>query len=115
MKKATVYVAYINSDLTEGRGYAVPLCVCKLKSTAIRLGKGKSVQGLDAIVKPVNLIEIMENNVAKWYAPVDECLNIVSPTFQDKKIEKENNRKERIIQKAKDLGLTEKEIKLLKE
>jgi len=115
MKKATVYVAYVNSDLTEGRGYNKPLHVCKIKPTAIRLGKGANVQGSDAVVKPVELIEIMENHEAKWYAPVNECLEIISPTFQDKKIEKENKRKERIIQKAKDLGLTEKEIKLLKE
>lgn len=115
MKKSTVYVTYINSDLTEGRGMNIPFFVSHLKTTAIRLGKGKNVQGSDAIVKPVDLIEIEdENGIANWYAPVKECLRIHPPNETDIKLDKEDKIKQGIIQKAKDLGLTEKEIEVLK-
>lgn len=115
MKKATVYVAYINTDLNEGKGFKVPYVVCELKETAERLGKGKNVQGSDAIVKAVDLIEITEGSVSKWYAPFEECVELHAPSKQDTDKYKKRMRKERIIQKAKDAGLTEKEIKILTE
>ncbi len=115
MKKATVFVAYINSDLTEGKGFSIPLVVCQTKTTAMRLGKGKNVQGSNALVRPVDLIEIEENGVAKWYAPVDKCLNIILPSKQDREVEKQNATREKLIQKAKDLGLSDEEITLLQE
>jgi len=31
-----VYVAMTNTDLTEGRGWQIPLAVCEAESTAIR-------------------------------------------------------------------------------
>jgi hypothetical protein len=114
MKKSTVYVAFINSDLTEGRGISIPLAVCQTKTTAVRLGKGKNVQGSNAVVKPIDLIEITEKGNAKWYAPVKECLNIVTPSKQDLALEKERIKREKITQRAKELGLTEDEIKILK-
>lgn len=114
MKKSTVYVAYVNSDLTEGRGVNIPFAVCQLKSTAIRLGKEKNVQGSNAIIKPIDLIEITENGVANWYAPVKGCVWIQTPNKQDISKDKEEKIKQGIIQKAKELGLTEKEIQILK-
>jgi hypothetical protein len=115
MKKTTVYVAYVNSDLTEGKGFNIPYAVCELKETAERLGKGKNTQGSDAIVQPVDLIEIIEGKIAKWYAPFEECVKLHAPSKQDTDIYKKRMRKERIIQKAKDAGLTKREIKILTE
>jgi hypothetical protein len=115
MKKSTVYVAYVNSDLTEGKGFSVPLVVCELKETAERLGKGKNTQGSNAVVRPVDLIEITEGSVAKWYAPFEECIQLHAPSKEDTDLYKKRMRKERIIQKAKDAGLSEREIKILTE
>jgi hypothetical protein len=115
MKKSTVYVVYVNSDLTEGKGKTIPLYVCKLLSTATRKSRGEDVQGSDGVVKPVDLIEIIdEKGIAKWYAPVSECIKIIQPNKKDISKDKEEKIKQKIIQKAKDLGLSEKEIKILK-
>lgn len=114
MKKSTVYVAYVNTDLTEGKGYNIPFAVCRLKTTAIRLGKGKNVQGSDAIVKPVELIEITENNVADWYGPKKDCFHIHLPTHEDKIQDIQNQIQEKVVQKARKSGLTEEDIEILK-
>lgn len=115
MKKATVYVAYVNSDLNEGRGRDIPFVVCELKETAIRLGKGKNVQGADARVRPVDLIEITnERGVSLWYAPVRECIDIKLPNKSDKIQEGKRKMEEKIVQKAKDAGLSDEEIRILK-
>lgn len=45
-----VWVAWTNTDLTEGRGHRIPLAVCELETTAIRLGRKGSVMGSDCLV-----------------------------------------------------------------
>lgn len=62
-----VYVAWVNSDLTEGRGYQRPLYVSESKAAVTRLGKGKSTQGCDAEVTQEVAVRIR----GKWCAPVD--------------------------------------------
>jgi hypothetical protein len=111
MKKSTVYVTYVNTDLTEGRGEDVPLCVCKLRSTAWRKGLEENVQGSNGIVKPVDLIEIEdENGNAKWYAPVPECVRIIQPNKLDLFNDNQDKKRQMALQKARDLGLTAEDI-----
>lgn len=52
--KKTVWVAYTNTDCTEGRGYDIPIAVCELEVTARRLARGRHVQGSDGPVRPVD-------------------------------------------------------------
>lgn len=58
METKTYYSVYTNSDLTEGRGYHIPLALCESESTAVRLGKKKYVQGSDC---PVNELTANES------------------------------------------------------
>ena len=45
-----VWVAWSNTDLTEGRGKPIPKAVCEEESTAVRLGKKGDVQGSDCYI-----------------------------------------------------------------
>lgn len=47
---ANVFVAYRNSDLTEGRGGNVPIAVCDSGFLAEKAAKGQSTQGSDGSV-----------------------------------------------------------------
>lgn len=42
-EKRTVYVAYTNTDCTEGRGRDVPIAVCSAEATALRLERTEKV------------------------------------------------------------------------
>lgn len=52
--RKTVWVAYTNTDCTEGRGYDIPIAACELEVTARRLARGRHVQGSDGPVRPVD-------------------------------------------------------------
>lgn len=101
----SVFVAYSNTDLTEGRGRDFPIAVCELKSSALRLSKGRYVQGSDGPVRAATL-KIFDG---EWYAPL--CIvKIESPTKEDIAAQSIIDCKAAAIQKAKDLGLTDAEI-----
>ena len=111
----TLYVAFANTDRTEGRGYQYAYAVCTHAATAIRLGKGKDVQGSDCAVLEVEILEIN----GKWYTP-KSLVWIHEPSAEDlaeETAEKERNRqkelKAKAIQKAIDAGLNEQEINAL--
>jgi len=70
-----VFVAWVNTDLTEGRGAQIPLCICESKATAIRLGRAKDAQGTNASITKEIAIHIN----GKWHAPA----RIVSPSSKD--------------------------------
>lgn len=115
MKTRTVYVAYTNTDRTEGRGANIPYAICEAEVTARRLAKGCYVQGSDGPVKPVDLIMVD----GKWYVPAD-LIQIRGPSREDreeqKRIEAERFAKERAeqaIQKARAAGLTDEDINAL--
>jgi len=101
------YVAWTNTDLTEGRGKIIPLAICKLKATAIKLGKGNGVQGTDCRVSPVKLIRSMDG----WYGPI----NLIYPTPEDTARDEQLKLSAEAIKKAKELGFTKEEIELLKQ
>ena len=114
----TGYVVWTNTDLTEGRGLEYPLAICETLSTAKRLAKGKYVQGTDCSVTENTLYRIRTNdhNCDHWFGPV----RIIEPSIED--LEKEDflreqkEKKEKrdiVLEKARVLGLTDEEIKVL--
>lgn len=100
-----VWVAWTNTDCTEGRGYQVPRAVCQSKATAVRLGKKGYVQGSDCPISKTLAVKI--NNT--WLVPG----LIHTASREDKDAQKRVDDKRAALQKAKDAGLTEAELKLL--
>jgi hypothetical protein len=99
------YVAWTNSDLTEGRGTEYPLAVCKVQATALRLGTKAYVQGSDCQVTPTMIFQLE----GRWYGPI----HLELPTVQDEAFQKVLDAKANAIAKAKAAGLTEKEIEAI--
>ena len=108
IEKRTVWVAYTNTDCTEGRGYDKPIAACSIEATAIRLAKGQYVQGSDGPVRPMELVKI--DNL--WYAPTT-AIHIVDPTRTDEQAQKALDAKREAIAKAKAAGLTDDDLKAL--
>lgn len=111
-----VFTVWTNTDLTEGRGTERPMAYCELEATAKRLAKGSYVQGTDGRITVEEMIRIKD----VWYAPHGYGF-IEYGTREDmemeKKLEEERKaaeRKAKILEKARALGLTEDEIKELK-
>lgn len=107
-EKITVYVAYTNSDCTEGRGRDIPICVSECQATAIRYAAKSYVQGCDG---PVRIHEIIKHK-GTWYAP-SACVYFVAPTAQDLVNQELHDKKQAAVQKAKLAGLTDEEIESL--
>ena len=103
-----VYVAYTNSDRTEGRGHDIPIAHCELEATAIRLAKGRYVQGSDGPVRPVTLVKHGD----RWYMPT-AAINIIGPSEEDASAQARKDAKAEALQKAKALGLSEADLKAL--
>ena len=108
-----VWVAWTNTDLTEGRGREVPYAICETEATARRRGAKKSVQGCDCRVSKEIAVRIEgERNtyLNPWYAP---C-NIEGPTKEDKETQKRIDDRLAAEERAKSLGLSETEIQALR-
>jgi len=101
-----VWVALTNTDLTEGRGHLFPCAVCDSPTTAMRLGRGRSVQGSDCTV--VRAIAVRVNNA--WLAP---CV-IEPETEKDAQARLRMEAAEAAEAKARAHGLTDAEIRALK-
>lgn len=99
------FVAWTNTDCTEGRGWKVPLAICETMATAIRLGRRGSVQGSDCEIGEVDLYKI--NGL--WYGPVQ--IHGTSPT--DKAEQVKLDARKAALDKARAAGLTDDEIKAL--
>ena len=100
-----IWVAWSNTDLTEGRGASVPIAVCECEATAIRLGKGHSVQGSNC---PVTKHE-SKMHCGQLYGPV--C--VISPSVEDRKEQERLDKRVAAIEKARKAGLSEEEIAAL--
>ena len=105
----TFWVTYTNSDLTEGRGREIPIAVCKLRTTAIRLGKNRYVQGADCPVKPIELFECNGN----LYLPFS-VVTISEPTKEDVAKQDKEDKKQEVLSRIKQAGFSEEDIKILK-
>jgi len=104
----TVYVAYTNTDCTEGRGSDVPIAVCTLEITAQRLASKRYVQGSDGPVRKMELVNIG----GRWYAPT-AAVNVIAPTKEDLAAQKQLDAKRAALEKAKAAGFTEDELRAL--
>lgn len=109
-----IYGVVVNRDRTEGRGANYTAYLCAKESTAIRLAKGADVQGSNGSVVKCQAIKV---NGIWFYQNAD----IQQPTESDNHMEEELIRqriqqkaKEAAIKKARELGLTDHEIELLK-
>ena len=100
-----VYVATVNKDLTEGRGSSRILCVSDSESAAKRIGKGKNVQGSNAYVEASLAFKVN----FEWFARVD----IVKPSNEDNRNDELIAKKLIAINKAKEAGLSDEEIKAI--
>lgn len=107
-EKRTVWVAYTNTDCTEGRGHDVPFAICAEEYTALRLARGQYVQGSDGPVRKMELVKID----GKWYAPF-ASINVVEPTREDVAAQAAINAKRDAVAKAKAAGLTDADLKAL--
>lgn len=107
-EKKTVWVAYTNTDCTEGRGHDVPIAICALEVTAKRLAHKRYVQGSDGPVRSMELIMI-DN---EWYAP-GSAITVVLPSSEDIAEQEAINAKRAAIEKAKAAGLTDDDLKAL--
>ena len=104
----TVWVAYTNTDCTEGRGHDVPIAVCAAEATAIRLARKQYVQGSDGPVRSMELVNID----GKWYAP-SAAIDIVSPSREDVAAQAAIDAKREAVAKAKAAGLTDADLMAL--
>lgn len=101
----TVWVAWTNTDRTEGRGRQYPAHVAASREAAIRLGRKGGVQGCDCDVSQAMAVRI--NNV--WLVPGQ----IEPETDDDAKRRAAREAKEAVMAKAKEAGLTDEDIALL--
>ena len=104
-EKKTVWVAYTNTDCTEGRGHDVPIAVCAAEATATRLARKKYVQGNDGPVRTMELLKIDGN----WYAP-SAAINLVEPSKEDVAAQAAIDAKREAMDKAKAAGLTDADL-----
>ena len=102
------WVAYTNTDCTEGRGRDVAIATCEIEATAVRLARGRYVQGSDGPVRPIELL--FERG--QWWVPCS-LLNVIAPTSDDLATQKALDNKKAAITKAKAAGLTDDDLKAL--
>ncbi len=104
-EKRTIWVAYSNTDCTEGRGRDVPIAFCASEVTAIRLARNRYVQGSDGPVRTMELVKID----GKWYAP-SAAIDVVEPTREDVAAQTAVDAKRAAMEKAKAAGLTDADL-----
>lgn len=105
-----MYAVKCNSDLTEGRGREFIKHICRLRSTAVRLGKNGYVQGSDCPVDEINVIDLGDS---KYILP-NNYIEVVEPSSIDVEVEQKHAAYQNVLARAKELGLSEQEIEILK-
>jgi hypothetical protein len=107
-----IWAVYVNTDLTEGRGYQYPLYLCETKTTAQRMAKGKNVMGSDG-----DVIEVLAYHVRDVGLLVPGSMTqIIPPSAEDRAAEAAQQAKIRKIaacERARELGLSEQDIEAL--
>lgn len=101
----TVWVAFTNTDCTEGRGVDVPIAVCAIEATARAMARHQYVQGADGPVKPMELVKID----GRWYAP-SAAISIVEPRPGDFAEQRALDEKREAVAKEKAAGLTDADL-----
>lgn len=109
IEKKTVWVAYTNTDLTEGRGRDIAIAVCAEEMTAKRRASKKYVQGCDGPVCAVELVKIK----GEWYAPIDSIIGIEGPSKEDIVMQAILDAKNEALKKIRSAGLTDVDLAAL--
>ena len=110
LERRVVWVAYTNTDLTEGRGRDVPLGVCAAEVTALRLARRRYVQGTHGPVQPVVLQKIGD----EWYAPCTPMSIVIQGmSAEDIAEQAALDARRAALEKAKKAGLTEADLQAL--
>lgn len=104
------YAAMVNTDLTEGRGYNYPYVCSGLEETALRLGKGKNVQGSNAYIEKVEAIRV--NGTV--YIP-HRYIYLTSPSKDDIKNSMIRIKTQQAEERLKALGASQEDINLIKQ
>lgn len=97
-----------NTDLTEGRGTTFVKKYCQTMATAKRLAHKGYVQGMDCPIEKRTLFKPEGKN--SWHGAV----GIEMPNNDDVKMQKQLDIQQAALNKAKSLGLSDEEIKLIK-
>lgn len=101
-----VYVAWSNTDLTEGKGSVVPYVVCKSEATALRLGRKKNVHGADCHVTQEYALKLGQIWLVPGY--------IRYPSKEDSEHDVLLEKRRKALIKAREAGLSEDEINTLR-
>lgn len=101
-KTKPIFIAWTNTDTTEGKGQQIPLAVCWSYFTAKRMGERGGVQGCNS--------EITEDKAmfidGKWRVPG----RIHNMSTEDSTNDKNMQVHLAAVQKAKDAGLSDEDI-----
>lgn len=100
-----VWVAWTNTDCTEGRGRQVPLHVAESYEAAVRLGRKGSVQGCDCTVTESVAVKVAN----QWLVPGQ----IQYETKGDKALRLLREKRDAAIDRAKAAGLSDDDIAAL--
>lgn len=107
MEKRKIYDVSTNTDLTEGRGSEYVKHTCALYSTAIRLARNQYVQGSDC---PITVREVDYDPATNtYYGKISINLGTPADIAQEEKFTK----LQAAVNRAKQLGLSEDEIKII--
>jgi uncharacterized protein (DUF2126 family) len=101
-----VWVAWTNTDCTEGRGKEVVEYVCETEATARRLGKQRYIQGTNCPIS--ESIAVKVNN--KWL--IDGSIQVA--TTADVLMQNKLDKHKMVLEKARAAGLTDEDIASLK-
>jgi hypothetical protein len=101
-----IWIAWSNTDLTEGRGYPTIRAVAWSYETALRLGRKGSVMGCDCHVSKEIAYKIGE----RWYVP---GVTIHQETKEDESARVNREARESAIAKARAAGMSDEEIAAL--
>jgi len=101
----TVWVAWTNTDRTEGKGREIPCCVAATKETAERLGHARGVMGSDCDVTPELAVKIGN----RWLVPGV----IEQETESDKRLRLRRESRDAAVARAKAAGLSVEDIKAI--
>ena len=101
-----IFIVWTNTDLTEGRGYQIPIAYCEKEATAKRLAKKKGVMGSDASISQYAAL----NCNGEWLAPI----RIETSTKEDDEQQKKIDAYNKAVKKARDAGLSDFDLALLK-
>jgi len=101
-----IFIVWTNTDLTEGRGYLIPIAYCGIEATAKRLAKKKGVMGSDASVESYTSIK----HAGSWVAP----FYMETATAEDIKQQKKIEAYKLAIKRAQAAGLSDYDLAVLR-